>query len=121
MVRTRACVCIAAACYLTACANTGANFAPMVDLRDRSQAQYEADLGQCQEYAREQAGPGTMAVVGAVIFGLAGAVLATRGHKSDIADKLAIIGAAKGAADGAGSQQDVVRRCMAGRGYNVLN
>lgn len=121
MVRTRFVISLVAAYSLSACASVGANFAPMVDMRDKSQEQYQSDLEHCQEYAQYQAGPGAMAVVGAVVFGLAGAVLAFRGHKNEIADKLAIVGAAKGAADGVAGQQDVIRRCMSARGYAVLN
>lgn len=111
-----------AGCLLTSgCATVGAGYRPLVDLRGGDAAKFEADLSECQAYARGQAGAQAMAVAGAVVFGLVGAVLATRGHKTDVAEKLAIVGAAHGAADGIGSQHDVIRRCLSGRGYSVLN
>lgn len=36
---------------LSACANSGANYRPLVDLQGRSDAQFQGDLQQCQGYA----------------------------------------------------------------------
>ncbi len=108
---------------LSGCASMGmgSGYVPMVDMQGRSQEQFDSDLRDCQGMAASQQRTAALAVAGAVIFGVVGAVLATRGFKTDAAEKLAIVGAGTGAADGIGRQQDIVRRCLAGRGYSVLN
>jgi len=102
---------------LAACAGR-----PIVDMAGVDPAQYQRDLAECRGYADQvpkRAGGG--AVVGALIGAAVGAAIGN----SDTAQALAGAGAVQGAAEGAAmSHQEravVVRRCLAGRGYRVLN
>lgn len=108
------------------CANTGADVRPIVDMQGVNQAQYERDLEQCQDYAQQQSGAGASAAKGAVggagIGGLIG--LVTGGNGTRVAQSAgvgAVIGGASGAYSGNKAQESIVKRCLTGRGYRVLN
>ena len=115
----------AAIALLAGCATApgGANYRPMVDTGHRI-GDYNADLAECQQYAQRAAGAGDGAVAGAVggaiVMGVLSAILGGGGHGRWAAVG-ALSGAASGAASGETNQRDVIRRCMAGRGYSVLN
>lgn len=115
----------AAIALLAGCATApgGANYAPMVDTGQRI-GDYNADLAGCQQYAQRAAGAGegaaAGAVGGAIVMGVLSAILGGGGHGRWAAVG-ALSGAASGAAAGETNQRDVIRRCMAGRGYSVLN
>ena len=116
---------IAIAVGITGCATTGSNFAPMVDLQGKTQAQYSTDLADCQVYAKQLADGAQSAMAGAVVGALLGVALAAAAGSQYSRTATARVGALTGAvgagARGNESQQDVIRRCLAGRGYNVLN
>ena len=104
----------------------GADVRPLVDMKGVNEAAYEKDLQECQAYAKGQSGMGETAAkgagAGAVVGGLLG--LVTGGNKTGIAQAAgagAVIGAAGGAFTGNQSQEGVVKRCLSGRGYRVLN
>ncbi len=104
----------------------GANVRPLVDMKGVNEAAYEKDLSECQNYAQQQSGMGETgakgAGAGAVVGGLLG--LVTGGNASGIAQAAgagAVIGAAGGAFSGNQAQEAVVKRCLSGRGYKVLN
>jgi hypothetical protein len=80
------------ASLLVGCANTGANYRPIIDSKNVDFNKYEADLLDCQNYARKSYGAGEGAVAGA----------------------------AAGAAQGETDQRAIIRRCLNGRGYSVL-
>ena len=107
---------------LAACA--GASYRPMIDSRNADMNKFEADLRDCQQYATQVAGAGTGAAAGAVVGALFGAVLAaaagSRYDRGATARVGAVTGAAGGGAQGETDQRDVIRRCIAGRGYTVL-
>ena len=97
---------------------------PIIDRQGVNPAQYRADLDQCEDYADEAAiawKAGTGAVSGAVVGAVFGAVVGD----SDTAKKGAGIGAVGGGTRGAGEgireRERVIRRCLSGRGYRVLN
>lgn len=106
--------------FLTACAG----YRPVVDMQGVDTARYEADLRDCQQYA-QQRDPATQAAAGAAIGALLGVALAaamgSRYSRNTGAAVGAVSGGASGAAHGAESQVQIVRNCMAGRGYRVLN
>ena len=85
---------ILSAAILAGCANTGAQYQPLVDSRTQG-ANYSQDLAECQAYATQRAGAADGAVAGAVF------------------------GALLGAAAGEGTQRDIIKRCLAGRGYRI--
>jgi hypothetical protein len=104
----------------------GANVRPLVDMKGVNDAAYEKDLQECQAYAKEQSGMGETAAkgagAGAIVGGLLG--LVTGGNTTGIVQAAgagAVIGAAGGAFTGNQGQEAVVKRCLSGRGYKVLN
>ena len=104
----------------------GADVRPLVDMKGVNDAAYEKDLQECQAYAKEQSGMGETAAkgagAGAVVGGLLG--LVTGGNTTGIVQAAgagAVIGAAGGAFTGNQGQEAVVKRCLSGRGYKVLN
>jgi outer membrane lipoprotein SlyB len=110
-----------AAALLAGCA---ASYRPLVDTRGVDPWAYERDLTDCRQYAQEAAGPGTGAALGAIVGALLGAAIshaAGSGYDHGAAARVgAVAGAAGGAGQGAQSEIDVIRRCMQGRGYSVL-
>lgn len=109
---------------LVGCA--GADVRPIVDMKGVNESAYENDLQECQAYAKQESGMGSTAAkgaaAGAVVGGLLG--LVTGGNGSGIAQAAgagAVIGTAGGAYSGNQSQEAVVKRCLSGRGYKVLN
>ena len=104
----------------------GAGVRPIVDMKGVNETTYENDLKECQTYAQQQSGMGSTAAkgagAGAVVGGLLG--LVTGGNGSGIAQAAgagAVIGGAGGAFSGNQAQEAVVKRCLSGRGYRVLN
>lgn len=104
----------------------GANVRPLVDMKGVNESTFENDLKDCQAYAQQQSGMGETAAkgagAGAVVGGLLG--LVTGGNKTGIiqaAGAGAVIGGAGGAFSGNQSQEAVVKKCLSGRGYKVLN
>jgi len=97
---------------------------PIVDTKGIDPYKYETDLEECYAFADQvQSGRkvATGAATGAVVGGVVGAVIGD----SDTAKRSAGAGAASGTLSGAGSavdkRQRVVRNCLSGRGYLVLN
>ena len=90
---------ISGAVLLTACA--GAEVRPIVDMNGVNEARYEKDLAECQEYVKEASGMGGTAAEGA--------------------GGGAVIGGGGEAYKGNESQEAVVKKCLVGRGYKVLN
>jgi hypothetical protein len=107
---------------LAACA--GPNYRPLIDSRGVDMNRYEADLRDCQQYAAQTAGAAQHAAAGALIGALLGAALATAaGSRYDARASArvgAVAGGVSGGAQGEMSQRDISRRCLAGRGYSVL-
>ncbi len=106
-----------------ACANSGANYQPVID--GPVGPNYNSDLAQCQQLAASQASvDGSTA--GNAAIGAAGAAATT----AIIQDSSSNLGraAAAGAVIGAGAdviaknqnREVIVRNCMRGRGYNVV-
>lgn len=115
---------LATTLVLSACATSGANYRPLVDMQGHSEAQFDVDVLGCQQYAKQVMSAGQGAAAGAIFGALLGAALgkaAGAGNRTGrIAAGGALGGASSGAAAGEGGQQGVIKRCMAGRGYNVL-
>jgi hypothetical protein len=112
---------IAALGLLSGCAT----YRPVVDMRDvTDHGQYERDLADCQNYAAPVS-PGASAGAGAIFGALLGAALgAAVGDHSvalDAARFGAVEGAVVGGTSGAATQVQIVRNCMSGRGYLVLD
>lgn len=94
----------------------------IVDTKGVNMQQYEQDLSECREYAKQvDSKVGAGAVVGAVIGGGIGAVLDGSTGAAKGAGVGAITGTAKGASGTQQEKNKVVKNCMRGRGYKVLN
>lgn len=114
-------VCLA---MLAGCAHTGAGYRPLVDTQGVDMNRYENDLRDCQGFAQQTADAGQAAAAGAVAGAVLGALLAGAAGRDYSKGRTARVGALTGAV-GAGAeaetgQRNVIRRCMAGRGYRVL-
>ena len=114
---------ILAAGTLTACANSGANYQPVID--GPVGPNYGPDLAACQSLAATQpavdSGTAGAAATGA---GVAAASSVILNDNSDNLAEAAVVGALVGATGNAiqrNQQKEViVRNCMRGRGYNVV-
>lgn len=116
-------ICVVA--LIAGCATTsGANYRPIVDTRNVDFNRYEADLRDCQGFATQTASAGESAASGAVAGALLGGVLAAAAGKNYSRSNSARVGAVTGAvgagASGETNQRNIIRRCLAGRGYTVL-
>ena len=115
---------LSAAVLLAGCASTGtgSNFRPIVDNKGVDLNRYEADLQECQAYAKNTANAGKSGAGGAAVGAALGLALALIGGDKKLASAGtgAVIGGAAGAAAGEGSQRDIIRTCLRGRGYKVL-
>jgi hypothetical protein len=94
---------------------------PIIDTKGVDMAAYRRDLEECSKYADEikmAAG----ATKGAVAGGAYGAAVGSiNGRAAEGAGTGAISGAAWSMLDADREKQQVVKRCVAGRGYRVLN
>ena len=93
------------------------------------QATYERDLAECRDFAR-RADPAADAAKGGVVGGAIGAAVgAVVGALTGNVGRAAAIGAAGGATGGVlrgglrggARQKRIIRRCLRGRGYRVLD
>lgn len=95
---------------------------PIVDTKGVDMTQYEADLAECRSYA-EQIDPATGvakgAAGGAATGGAIGAI--SGGELAKGAGIGAVLGVAKSGVRAADDKEGVVKTCLRGRGYKVLN
>ncbi len=111
---------------LAGCADT---YRPIVDRQGVDPSAYERDLAECRDYAR-RVDPAASAAKGGLLGGAVGAAVgAVVGALTGNVGRGAAIGAAGGATGGVirggirggARQKRVVRRCLRGRGYRVLD
>jgi outer membrane lipoprotein SlyB len=96
----------------------------IIDKKGVNMVQYEQDLAECRAYSSEvktseKAARG--AVSGAVVGGAIGAVVDGSDGAARGAGVGAISGGAKGANQGGREEVQVVKNCLRGRGYRLLN
>ncbi|EED34618.1 conserved hypothetical protein [Luminiphilus syltensis NOR5-1B] len=108
--------------FLVACTTTDEI---VIDRQGVDMARYAADKAECETYAEEvrtgeKAARGASS--GAVVGGAVGAI-ARDSSKGALqgAGVGAVTGGARGIAEGERDKVRVVKRCLAGRGYRVLN
>lgn len=109
------------AAALAGCATSGANYVPVVDMGGRDAARFNRDLSECQVYAHQRMNAAQGAMVGAVALGILTSVLSPRGTKNYAAQQGAIVGGVAGAASANDTQETIVKRCLAGRGWTILD
>lgn len=105
----------------------GSSFRPIIDsqtLNGRTNADIAKDLADCQQYARGSNSGQKVAAL-SIVGALLGAALGATGGNRHMAGQVATYGAIAGTAHGGGAaiatDEAIVRRCMQGRGYSVLN
>jgi hypothetical protein len=111
----------AAALFASACTTTDEI---IIDRKGVNMAQYEKDLAECRGYAQEvKTGEKAVrgAASGAVVGGAVGAVVGGSDDAARGAGVGAITGGARGVSQGEQEEVAVVKRCLRGRGYRILN
>jgi len=97
----------------------------IIDKKGVDMAAYDQDLAECRTYAEESEGVGTEAakgsVGGAIIGGAIGAIVGTGRTAAQLGGVGAITGGARGASKGKAEKLHIVKTCLSGRGYKVLN
>lgn len=102
----------------------GDTYTPIVDMAGVDAVKYDTDLRECRQYAA-QVSPGTNAlggaIAGALLVGLLSAAMGGNSRYNGYAAAGgAIAGGAGAGAQGLEKQQDIIKKCLTGRGYNVL-
>ena len=96
----------------------------IIDDKGVDKAKYERDLAECQGYSGQvKTGEKTArgAASGAVVGGLIGAVTGGSDGAQTGAGVGAVSGGARGVSQGEQDEVRVVKNCLRGRGYRVLN
>jgi len=96
----------------------------IIDRQGVDAAAYDRDLAECEEYAAEvKTGEkgARGAASGAVVGGAVGAIFGGGDGAARGAGAGAVTGGARGVSEGARDEVQVVKRCLRGRGYKVLN
>jgi outer membrane lipoprotein SlyB len=96
----------------------------IIDEKGIDMSAYQTDLAECQTYASSvKTGEKTAkgAASGAVVGGLIGAITGGSSGAAQGAGVGAVGGGARGAMEGEETEVQVVKRCLSGRGYRVLN
>jgi hypothetical protein len=116
--------CAVLALFTAGCSSTPGK--PIVDMKGVNVYQYEQDLAECSEYADEVNVAGKTvggAAAGAAVGAAIGAIW--DGENGNSPERGAATGAVLGGAGGVGSgvseRSQVVKSCLRGRGYRVLN
>lgn len=112
---------------LASCAsyrNTPGDSGVIVDTKGVDMSEYQTDLAECEALAdqvpvAERAATG--AVVGAAVGGVLGAVVGDGRGAERGAGVGGVSGAVEGTNSGLTEADQVLKRCMQGRGYKVLN
>ena len=96
----------------------------IIDRKGVDMKVFATDKAQCEQYAREvRTGQKVAkgAATGAVVGGTVGAIVGNSASAARGAGVGAVSGGLKGASQGEREEMLVVKRCLRGRGYRVLN
>ena len=103
------------------CVGCASHPEPIVDTQGINMAHYEHDLANCEDYGsqvRIEKGVAKGAAAGGAVGAASGAILGDVGTGAGLG---AVAGAARSAQIGAREKSQVVKNCLRGRGYRVLN
>ena len=98
-----------------------ANPDPIIDMQGVDPVRYERDLAECKTYKdqiRTETGAAKGAAGGAAVGGAIGAITGDAAKGAGVG---AVAGGAKSVQLNEREKQQVVKNCMRGRGYRVLN
>lgn len=96
----------------------------IVDTKGVDPGRYAEDLGECAEYAGLVDVEGRVlasAAGSAVLYGVLGAILDDGDTAERTAGAGAVFGGVRGGFDATREQERIIRNCLSGRGYRVLN
>jgi outer membrane lipoprotein SlyB len=96
----------------------------VIDKQGVDMQKYEQDLAECRQYAEEiETGSEVAkgAVGGAVIGGAVGAIIGGRRTAETFGGVAAVTGAAGAGSSASQQKSQILKNCMRGRGYKVLN
>jgi len=97
---------------------------PIIDMKGVDQEEFARDWAECEAYSDEVSvteGTAKGAGLGAVIGAAAGAIGGDSGDAAEGAAYGGLYGGTGSGLDAKREQDRVFKRCMAGRGYRVLN
>ena len=111
------------------CASTpgpDVTYRPVIDTEGVDLNEMSSDMRSCNQFTKERLSAGQGAARGAVAGGILGGVIMTAvtGNSDHLGRGIAVGalgGAASGASDARQTQKGIMRRCMSGRGYTVLD
>jgi len=120
---------LVAVMLLAACSHYGASSGAdssgiIIDRQGVDMSRYYSDLNECQGYASEvrvAERTATSTAGGAVVGGIIGAVVGDSDTAKRGAGVGAVTGTIKGVSSGSRERERVVKNCLRGRGYRVLN
>ncbi|MGQ0529288.1 MAG: glycine zipper family protein [Panacagrimonas sp.] len=96
----------------------------IVDTKGVDLSRYQQDRSECESYAG-QVSTGTQvaksAGFGAAVAAAVGAIFGNSRTVGQAAGAGGVVGGAKGAVKGENEKEQVLRNCLRGRGYRVLN
>lgn len=105
---------------ITGCA--AHNSKPVIDPAGVDMAQFEVDVGECEQIATQvEQKSGESAAEGAVVGGLIGAIVGGGDSAIEGAAVGAVAGGARGSSDTQQEESTVVKNCLRNRGYQILN
>lgn len=96
----------------------------IVDTKGLDIKEYERDLSECDVLAQQvDISKRTVdrAIGGAVVGSVVGRILGNSDSAREIGGTAGVVGGAKGNVQARKEQQKVIKRCLQGRGYKVLN
>ena len=96
----------------------------IIDRQGVDMSRYYSDLSDCQRYAEEvpvAQRTATSTAGGAVVGGVIGAVVGDSDTAKRGAGVGVVTGAIRGVSSGTREKEQVVKNCLRGRGYRVLN
>jgi uncharacterized protein YcfJ len=123
MIRRRVVPLLLAPVLLAGCAAAPAERV-IVDTKGIDPAEYRRDLAECTDYAEQVDTSGRAlggAAAGATLWGVLGAILGDSDTAKRGAGAGGVVGGVKGAKSGYDEKTTIIRRCLSGRGYRVLN
>lgn len=98
---------------------------PIIDRKGVDMSRYYGDKAECEVYANEvRRGEKIVrsAVGGAVVGGAIGAIVSRGSNAAERGAGVgAVSGGVRGAQEGIRETEQIVKQCLRGRGYNVLN
>ena len=103
---------------VTGCATRGSTYVPIVDLKGKDVFTFNRNVAECQVYAKKRMDAASGAAFGAVAGALLSAAL---GGSRASQRRGAVVGATYGAKGTNDTQETIIKRCLRGRGYNVLD